>query len=223
MSIAPLKTVNLLPAWYRKELRQRRRLRLQVVLMLALGAGLLTWMHFAHQRLKVLRGEVASLQTQVRMAPEQGAAIEAARADLARLAHRQLAYRELGHTVPMSKVIQQVVNDMAPGMSLSKLFLDVRSEAIKGSGFVGDPNNPPKYHDVARITVVGVAPNDTLIAQLVGKLSANPLFDNVSLNFTHREVLRDYLVRRFEINMTMDMDRLATEAPQMASTDGGRK
>jgi hypothetical protein len=112
--------------------------------------------------------------------------------------------------------IQQIQNDMAPGMALSRLALDVRSEAIKGVGFVGDVKNPPKYHDVAHLTVVGVAQNDTQIAQMIGKLSANPLFADVSLNYMHKEVLREYQVRRFEIQMTMDLDRLSVESPGAA-------
>ena len=43
----------------------------------------------------------------------------------------------------------------------------------------------------------------------IGKLSTNPLvFRGVSLNYTRTEILRDYGVRRFEIQMQMDLDPL---------------
>ena len=48
-------------------------------------------------------------------------------------------------------------------------------------------------------------------ASLVGKISQNRLFSDVSLNYTHTELLADRSIRRFEIQMTMDLDRLAVD------------
>ncbi len=77
---------------------------------------------------------------------------------LKRLNNLELAYRELGNTIPMSAVIQQIQNDMTMGMALSRVTIDVRSEPVKGSGFVGDAAHPPHNHDVAHIVVVGSRP-----------------------------------------------------------------
>ena len=133
-------------------------------------------------------------------------------AELKRLENMQVAYRELGNTVPMSAVIQQIQNNMTEGMALSHVSVDVHSEALKGSPFVG-AKSAPRLHEVAHLTVVGIASNDVHIAQLIGKLSGNPLFTDVSLNYTRTEILRDYSVRRFEIQMQMDLDPLAAEDP----------
>lgn len=217
---ANVKTVNMLPAWYRKELQQRGRLRWHAALMISLGAVMLVWAQIAHLQILSQRDELARLDRQASVVSSLAPAIEATRADLARLDNLQLAYRELGNTVPMSSVIQQIQNDMTAGMSLSRLAIDVRNEAVKGTGFVGDTKNPPRYRDLAHLTVVGVAPSDTQIAQLIGKLSLNPLFNDVSLNFMHKEILRDYQVRRFEIQMTMDLTRLAVETPGSNQAEG---
>ena len=58
----------------------------------------------------------------------------------------------------MSAVVQQLRNEMTAGMALSNVAIDVRSEPLKGSGFVGDPHNPPKYHEVAHLNILGIAP-----------------------------------------------------------------
>jgi hypothetical protein len=116
----------------------------------------------------------------------------------------------------MSAVIQQIQNDMTAGMALANVAIDVRSQPIKGSGFVGDTKHPPRYHDVAYLTVVGIAPNDVQIAQFIGKMSANPLFGECALNFTRTDLIGDYIVRRFEIQMQMDLEPLATETPDTA-------
>ena len=208
-----VKTINMLPGWYRQELQQTGRLRLHMGLMIALGAVILGWAQYAHLRIVSQRAELARVDRQAALVASLTPAIEATKADLARLDNLQLAYRELGNTVPMSSVIQQIQNDMTPGMSLSRMAIDVHNEAVKGTGFVGDTKNPPRYRDLAHLVVVGVAPSDTQIAQFIGKLSTNPLFSDVSLNFMHKEILRDYQVRRFEIQMTMDLTRLAVETP----------
>ena len=131
----------------------------------------------------------------------------------------------------MSAVIQQILNDMTMGMSLSHVGIEVHAEAVKGSGILGDMLHPPRTHNVAHLVFVGVAPNDVLIAQMVGKISQNPLFSDVSLNYTHTELLVDRSIRRFEIQMSMDLDRLAVDdgpggtkqGPQQAQNAGNGK
>ncbi len=63
------------------------------------------------------------------------------------------------------------------------------------------------------------------IAQLIGKVSTNTLFSDVSLNFTRTEILSEHSIRRFEIQMEMELERLATEdqerSPVRAATTGG--
>ena len=112
----------------------------------------------------------------------------------------------------MSAVIQQLQNDMTPGMALSNVLIDVRSEPVKGCGFVGDTRNPPRYHDVAHLTVIGMAPDDRQVAQLIDSVSKNPLFADVTLDFTRTGALHNYPVRKFEIQLAMDLEPLTTQS-----------
>jgi hypothetical protein len=225
-----MKTVNLLPDWYLNEHRQKKRLALHFALMLALGGAMLTWHMMGRNETTRLLAQRDQLARQAATLVDPTADIAKAEAEKRRLENLQVAFRELGNTIPMSAVVQQVINDMTTGMSLSRVVVEVRQQAVKGSGFVGDVKNPPKYHDVAYLTVVGVAPNDVQIAQLIGKISSNVLFNDVSLNYTRTELLRDYNVRRFEIQMNMDLERLTSEDPaaetkvdqKAAVTVGGR-
>jgi len=214
-----LKNINLLPTWYTQDQHQRKVLRLQFMLLLALGGVMGGWLMYAQRDLITLRQQHDTLAQRASMVGDLNAQLSARRTDLAKLENLQLAYRELGHTVPMSLVVQQLQNDMTTGMALSKITVDVRSEAIKGTGNIGDAKNPAKFREIARLTVVGIAPNDTQIAQLIGKVSQNPLFSEVALNYTRTEILRDYNVRRFEIQMNMDLDRLSIDdqRPQVAA------
>ncbi len=206
-----MKTVNLLPKWYLDQQKQKRNLRVHCGLIVLLGVAAVGSTIAGKARIAMLEGRRSKLSTEVATAGDPGAKLLAESTELQRLNNLELAYRELGNTVPMSAVIQQIQNDMTRGMALSKVTIEVQSQAVKGSGFVGDTKHPPRTREVSRIVVVGVAPNDVQIAQLIGKISTNPIFSNVSLNYTRTEVLNVHSIRRFEIQMEMEMDRLATQ------------
>jgi hypothetical protein len=208
-----MKLVNLLPEWYLEQRRQARSIRFRFALIVALGGAMIIWNLLAEGRIALHAHVRDELTRRAAMVGNLGQDIRKTDAELRRLKNLQLAYRELGSTVPISALVQQVQNDMTRGMALSRVSIDVRPEPVKGSGFVGDIKNPPRYHEVAHMTVVGVAPNDVQIAQLIGKISGNPLFADVSLNYTRTETLRESAVRRFEIQMTMDLHRLPPEEP----------
>jgi hypothetical protein len=184
---------------------------MQLAALLVLGGLLAGANAFATHYVSDLTGRKAALNTRLGETVDPEPQLRTRRAELEHLQNVQLAYQELGSPIPMSAVIQQIQNDMTQGMALSNVSVEVQPEAVKGSGFVGDPKNPPKLHDVARLAVVGISPNDAQIAQLIDKLTANPLFTGVSLNYTRTENVREYAVRRFEIRMEMDVEQLGTE------------
>jgi hypothetical protein len=210
------KTVNLLPAWYRRELLQRKRLRTYLGAMLVLGAALVVTAQVSKAHLAKVRAEHATLAGRASVVKDVTPEIEEIRGELERLGERQRACRELGPTVPVSKLAQQIFNNMSEGMSLSRLSVEVRNEAVKGTGNVGDKQNPPRYHDVAHLVVVGVAPVDAPVNAMFARLSDNVLFSDVSMTYLRREILKDYEVRRFELQMTVDLDRLSIETPESA-------
>jgi Tfp pilus assembly protein PilN len=206
-----MKTVNLLPAWYLNQRRQKRRTQMHVVAMIALAGALAAANVVCVRQVEDLQGQHGALEARLGALPDEENLVKTRQAELGRLENIQLAYQELGSPVPMSAVIQQIQNDMSPGMALSQVTIEVQPEAVKGSGFVGDASAPPKFHDVARLTVVGVSPDDEKMVRLIQKLSANPLFTDVSLNYARNEAIREYAVRRFEIHMQMDVEQLGTE------------
>ena len=123
----------------------------------------------------------------------------------------------------MSAVIQQLQNDMTRGMAFSNVNVEVRPEPLRGSGVVGDPKNPPRYHDVAHLSITGIAPDESRIAVYIDNISKNPLFADVMLNYTRTGELLHHPVRRFEIQLSMDLERLTSVAPDTlaAAPPGG--
>ena len=107
-------------------------------------------------------------------------------------------------------------------MALSRVYLEVRPDPIKGSG-LADSQKPTRLHDVAYLSVEGIAPNDVQITKFWEKLATNPLFSDVNLDFTRAGTLQTYVVRRFELKMKMDLERLTTENPDEGPNAAGDK
>jgi hypothetical protein len=208
-----MKAINLLPQWYLQTYRDRRVLQIRAALLIAMAASMTAWTLLSRGRIGTLSAERDLMRHQAGVVGRLDRRVEDVRAEVQRLDRLELAYHELGATIPMSAVLRQIQNDMTPGMALSHTTVDVRSEAVRGSGFIGDPANPPKYQNIARLTVVGIGPNDMQISQLIDKLSKNALFSEVTLNYTRTELLKDYNVRRFEIQLQINLDRLEAEDP----------
>jgi hypothetical protein len=207
-----MKTVNLLPAWYLKQRRRQRHLHVHAAAMVVIGAAMIGVVCVGRQRLAALGQQRDRLAARLSQVSDPEPELRREKADLKRLQELRLARQELGPTVPMSAVLQQLQNDMTPGMALSNVNIDVRSDPLKGSGVVGDIQAPPRYHNVAHICVVGVAPAEKKITDLVQDISKNPLFNNVTLDYIRSGTLQGYSVRRFEIQLCMELDRLPTEA-----------
>ena len=217
-----MKTVNLLPGWYRQQQRRQKNIRVHLVLMLVIGGAMVgsSFLGLEHQnQLYAQRDALKGRRTQV---GDPEPELRRLQARLQQLKELRLARQELGNTIPMSAVVQQVQNDMSPGMALSSVTINVQSEPLRGSGFVGDPHNPPRYHDVAQVSVQGIAPNDVQIAQFIDRLSNQhrQLFSDVTLDYTRTGELQRYSVRKFQIELNMDLERLTAGVPDaLASGD----
>jgi hypothetical protein len=211
-----MKTVNLLPRWYRLQQRRQKNIRIHIGVMLLVGAAMSGTVILGLKHRSDLYRQRDALAATLQKGGDPEPELRRLKADLKRLVDLRFARAELGNTIPMSAVIQQLQNDMTPGMALSNIAIDVRSEPIKGSGFVGDVHNPPRYHDVAHLTVIGIAPNDVQIAQLIDKVSRNPLFSDVTLDYTRTGELQHFPIRKFDIQISMDLERLTSEAPDSA-------
>lgn len=222
-----MKTINLLPGWYLQQHRQKRRLRLHALAMIALAGAFFGAWSLGQKNLALQYQRRDALTAQLAAITDPQPALRQQQARLQYLENRKRACSELGKTIPMSCLIQQLQNHMTAGMALSRVYVEIRPDPVKGSGVVGDAHNPPRYHDVAYMSVEGIAPNDVQITQFWEALSSNPLFADVNLDYTRSGTLQAYMVRKFELKMKMDLERLTTENPdgdaarKHALADGG--
>ena len=134
-----MKTVNLVPGWYQRQQRRRKNLRVHVGLMVLLGASIFGAHQLGNRQIRGLVAECNALKNTLDHTPSQEAELRRQQAELKRLEDLRLARRELGNTVPMSAVIQQLQNDMTRLMSAaleasSKVMSDDANEGLVMSG-----------------------------------------------------------------------------------------
>jgi Tfp pilus assembly protein PilN len=208
-----MKTVNLLPQWYRQQRRRQSHMRLHALVMMFIGGLMVGATFLGRRELAAMNQRRDALAVTFKAIPDSSAQLTQLKAELHRLEDLRLARQELGNTIPMSAVVQQLQNDMTRGMAFSNVTVDVRPEPIRGSGVVGDMKNPPRYHDVAHLSVVGIAPNDVQIARYIDCISRNPLFADVTLDYTRTGEQQRRVVRKFDIQLNMDLERLLSVAP----------
>jgi Tfp pilus assembly protein PilN len=207
-----MKTVNLLPAWYLQQHRQKRNSRLHVLCMLALAGLMAGAWSLSAKHIDFEQKQRDTLQRKLAATPDPRTSLREAKVRLEYLENRKKACSELGKTIPVSCILQQLQNDMTDGMALSRVYLEVRPGPVNGAGNA-DSQKPTRLHDVAYLSVEGIAPNDVQITTFWEHLSKNPLFSEVNLEHTRAGTLQTYLVRRFELKMKMDLERLTTENP----------
>jgi len=207
-----MKSVNLLPNWYLQQHRQKRNVRLHVLTMLGLAGVMAGLWSVSLKTIEIQQKQRDALQQKLAATPDPQAAVRDAQIRLQYLENRKKACSELGKTIPVSCVLQQLQNDMTDGMALSRVYLEVRPDPVKGSG-LADSQKPTRLHDVAYLSVEGIAPTDVQITKFWESLAKNPLFTDVNLEHTKAGTLQAYLVRRFELKMKMDLERLTTENP----------
>ena len=211
-----MKNVNLLPGWYLRQRRHQRNLKLHLLAMIAVGGVMAGLSLLGRHQVNAMSAQKATIETRLAMTPNPEDELRKVKDDLQRLEELRLARQELGNTVPMSCVIQQLQNAMLPGMALSNITIDVQPQPVKGSGVVGDQRNPPRYHEVAHLMVTGIAVEDRHIASLIRELTNNQLFTDVTLDYNRTGALQGYSVRKFEIQLSMDLEKLIAQTTDAA-------
>jgi len=185
-----MKSVNLLPGWYRLQQRRHKNFRVHLAVMVVLGGLMVGARVLAQEYTQGLEARRDALFQKAEAIGNPEQQLLKYQAELKGLQERRLTCKELGNTVPMSAVVQQLQNSMTPGMALSNVTVETHSEPVPGSGYVGDLKNPPRYHDMLRLTVNGISPSNDKVATFIDDLARNKLFSDVTLDFTHNAELQ---------------------------------
>ncbi len=178
--------IDFLPSSVRAQ-RSRRRRRFRQINIAVIVAALLILGGVARQqsvsavqqRLDAVESEVHSIQSQVALR-------EQLEREWSELLRKQEIDSHLGSRLTARDVLAELGNLLPESMALSTLTLETTTE-------VGGRNVRRRI----RLTITGLAPSDVQVANFVGRMSASPLFDDVSMGYAKQTTVQGRIGREF--------------------------
>lgn len=208
--------INFLPQTIVHQSRRRRRKYRHAVLLAMLALGLAAW-GFAERGQNVRpRQRAAALEAEVAAAREQMSEFVKLRDEREMLVRQNRVKDELSQPVSHTQVIAALDGHLPSSIGLTAMSITAVRPAprpIATAGKSGSRGKAVKQEhtgpvaDELQIEIDGMAPDDLTIANLIGALSEDPLFDRVTLKFSRTTEARGVEGRLFKVLMRVRLDR----------------
>lgn len=208
--------VNFLPQSFHALRRKRRRVRLEVVLVSAVGTLVLASFIGVQGTAFVKSRIAAKVEADALKAHGVVDEVEVLRRQEADLRDRIAMTDALAEPVEQTQVIA-TVGQLAPNsVTLFKMSIQANRNPLPGN--VVEVENPrarkkkkdekpePAPRQYLRLVVEGVSANDHDIATFVGALEAHPLFRTVNLHYRGPIEFSHYSGRRFHLSAEVSLD-----------------
>ncbi len=209
------RTIDFLPVAYQKaEARKRRNLRAAAVILV--GVVLMGgWFLSARRERRSLASYAESLETQVETI--QGQTSEVNRLGIMRTnLERQIQLRDrLSWPVDVAQITAAVTEQVPSSIALTHLSISGRRPQVRTpeaaaanlAAAVAAAKPAAPAREVVTVEITGIAPHEDAVADLVGRLSSYPLFDEVTMHFSRPTEEAGVRGRAFHIEMKVPMDR----------------
>jgi hypothetical protein len=216
--------MNLIPQAYRARLR-RGRTRRSVAIALSisgLGIGVVGWS--LHVAVLQRRAELNELKTFVGEMRSVAADAETLRGRIRDLEADLSAQQELQHPVEVSAMLATFCGLMPSSATLDSMELRSSLRAVEGSeAHKGRSSLPVKDEESSRrimiCEVTGVAKSDLDVADLVGRLTDHPLFQQVAMDYSRPVMVRETSGRTFRVSCEIDLERTYLIEPSTGVAD----
>lgn len=204
--------INFVPDWYTQQVRRRRGVERQVVLMVVLLAGMLALWAVTKQQRDGLRLQATALQGQLDAARGQLTEVSKLQ-QVEQLLSRQLrVYDQIARPIGFHQINSALAALTPEPVFLKDLEAKVATvrETINVPGQTdssGRPVTRVESHERVNIIVRGTAPSNVEIANYVGRLAGSSLFRDVKMMHSRQVTMDDAITRQFEIHMQVPLDR----------------
>lgn len=206
-----MREMEFLPDWYPRLRSRKRQIALQGWMSLLIVGGLGLWLVLisrntaaAQLRLERLSGDLSSTQVEL----EKLRSLEHLQRQL-RVQDEVMA--RIGLHVEMTRLVNALEAAMSRDMALLDLNMEVREQEKRITGLADIVNKAAKPRTAIdrrlHVKVRGVAPTDVELANFLFKLTNDPLFDTVTLNYARERRERGHLMREFEVSFTINLNQ----------------
>ncbi|MEX0777600.1 MAG: PilN domain-containing protein [Phycisphaeraceae bacterium] len=206
--------INFLPRAYVIEQMRQRRVRREFALIAMAIMVMAGWFLIAQARMDQLSFYTQEVESQAQVMREQVKQAIDREAQRTVLSRQFRIQRELAPALSYSQVLATIGALLPRSMAIRDLSMlgrqptvDLPSGGKSGGGDASAAQAPDRQPDAIRITLVGVAPSDTEVANFVGALADHPLFANVKLLYCKSAEVGPLLAREYRIEVEVPLDR----------------
>ncbi|MDD4889856.1 MAG: hypothetical protein PHU85_07975 [Phycisphaerae bacterium] len=216
--------LDFLPEWYQIRQERRRSYFSFVWLGLCLVGVMGLWFYLANNQIRQCRGDLALLHNEQNEVNEQLATRDRLRATRDEKIRRGEIVKRLAWTPDAIHVLRRLVELVPDDITL--VDVEITTEIVKEPAPTGEaaaaarraagqagaaaaPKKPDRLRYVVR--VVGAAPFDELIGNLVTRLTRSDAFTNVQISYTKDVKRLARLMRQFELTCQLVDDWEVTD------------
>jgi Tfp pilus assembly protein PilN len=207
--------INFLPDSYLRNQSRQRRIYRQCTLVLLLIIALTGWWLAQYGRTEAVRRYALSLEAEVVAARNQMNELNKLRLEQQQLTHQLNIQRELAQPVSHTQIMAVLAQLLPPSVGLTDVTMAVDQPAPTAVASTHTSSKrkqskqqtaPRKTPSFVRVDLVGLAPDDLAIANLVGDLSEHPLFEQVTLRYSRSIEFQNLMGREFRIMIAVPLD-----------------
>jgi Tfp pilus assembly protein PilN len=199
-----MREIDFLPDWYRRVLRQRKRLATQACCALMLFGAIGLRAAYSHHHAAVAAAATAQLERQITQAKAQAQEIDRLASLRLRWAKQEQRIERLGSHVEAARLLSALDEAMPSGVSLSDLQVDTDE---RPSTAPSDATAAIPAERRLRVRLEGVASTPAELDKFVARLKAVPHFDQVSVGFNKNTLQAGRSVDQFEISFSINLNQ----------------
>jgi Tfp pilus assembly protein PilN len=202
-----MREIDFLPEWYPRIQRRYRQLILQAYVTVALIALLLGVTVFKYWQVQNARVIGARFATQLTDSKQQLTQLNAKLKYETQLRRQEAIIARVGIGIDTTRLLKSLEDAMTPEMSLTDLSLETtETSTVQTASFSADRQ--------LKVTVDGIAPNDTQLVTLLENVSKVKCFENVAFTYFREGKSRDgHLLREFEFTFDMNLNPVVEATP----------
>lgn len=196
--------IDFLPLDYVMRRRRRGQRWRQGIVVGLLAMAMLGWALLAQGRIMQLEARTQEAQTRTLMLQVQARQLQSLQDELADLNRRLALRRELAPPVTLTQSVAQIAGHIPEKTCISSLSLTDSSPVVRKKK-EETPGHPVSLG--LHIGLTGLAESNTQVADLVARLTADPLLTQVKLLYSRPVSQRDGFGREYRIEMDIPLDR----------------
>lgn len=208
-----MREMDFLPKWYPELRTRRRRLKIQVWASIALVCAMALWQTVCVRRVLAAQDEATTLSTRLEQSHSQLLKVDELM-DLQRsLRPQDQVMESIGVPIEVTRIMKMIEECLSPQMGLMDLSIEgvdrinlARSIPVPRAGQTPLAASALVERKLG-ITIRGVAPSDTEIADFLHALGKLKYLDAVTMSYTRDRTEDGHLMREFEVTCSLDLNK----------------